>query len=260
MKKLPVETCLERAERLLEAATLIRPSSHESGDAPVAFMVLLHGCGSADGPQAVYARALAAAGIACLIVDSYAPREISRVEAVTRVCSGTMLWGRERAGDLLALLEWARHQSWIDATRLGAAGWSHGGWTIMDSLALAGEVGRHAGLSDLADDPLAGLSHVTLVYPWSGPGSHTFLRGWTRPCPGIMLLAEKDSVAGTMLPKQALQRARRTGAAIDLHVFAGATHSFDEETSMNPTFKYNAAQTTEAVRMVCERAAFDFGL
>jgi dienelactone hydrolase len=226
----------------------------------VPFMVLLHGCGSANGPQPAYAKALVAAGIACLIVDSHAPRKISRMEAVTRVCSGTMLWGREQAGDLLALFEWARHQPWVDATKLGAAGWSHGGWTIMDALALGREIGRHAGLSDVPDDPLAGLSHVSLVYPWSGPGSHTFLRGWTRSCPGIMVLAEKDSVAGTLLPKQALARARRSGAAIDLHVFSGATHSFDEESSLNPTFKYNPEQCAEAVNLVCDRAVYDLGL
>jgi dienelactone hydrolase len=256
MKRFPTESCLERAERLLPHAIVLRPDR----TGPVPLMVLLHGCGSPHGPQPAYARALVDAGIACVIVDSYQPRAIGRVQAVTRVCTGSMLWGRERAGDLLAILAWARAQDWVDPARLGAAGWSHGGWTIMDALALVGGVGRHAGLTGLPPDPLEGLSHVSLIYPWCGPGSHTGLRGWARPCNGLMILAGQDSVAGTRLPRHALRRARDSGASLDLHLFETATHSFDEQGSMNPTFKYCPGSAAQAIRMVSDRAVADFGL
>jgi dienelactone hydrolase len=256
MRRFPTETCPERAQRLLEHATVVRPD--RAG--PMPLMVLLHGCGSARGPQESYVAALVAVGIACVIVDSYAPRQISRTEAVTRVCSGTMLWGRERAGDFVALLAWARGQDWVDATRLGGLGWSHGGWTIMDALALGKEVGRRADLTDLDDDPLAGLAHVSLIYPWCGPGTHTFLRGWAKAIDGAMILASRDSVAGTRLPKLALNRARRSGAQIDLHEIAGATHSFDEQNSLNPTFHYQADQAGFAIDTVTARALRDFKL
>ncbi|MCU0883184.1 MAG: prolyl oligopeptidase family serine peptidase [Hyphomonadaceae bacterium] len=254
MKAFPKDTCLDRAERLLPHAQVLRP------DRPGMFplVVMLHGCGSPNGPQNDYARALVEAGIACVIIDSYQPRAIGRAQAVARVCTGTLLWGRERAGDLLAVLAWAKSQDWVDRERLGAVGWSHGGWTIMDALALGPEVARHAGLTDLPDHALDGLAHVSLIYPWCGPGSHTGLRGWTRPCNGLMLLAERDSVAGTRLPRHALRRARDSGADIDLHLFDGQTHSFDERQSLNPTFRYCPQSAARAIRIVKERALSDF--
>ncbi len=242
MKKFPRETLDARAERLLAHCQIIKPE----GDGPFPTAFLFHGCGDPDGPQPGYAKAAAAKGIASIVVDSFRPRGISLTEARVLVCSGLRLWGRERAGDLISLMHWARSQDWVKADCLAAAGWSHGGWTVMDALALGAEVAEFADLKDVPADPLAGLSTAFLVYPWCGLGAQTLRKGWQKSIPTFLMLGEDDTLSGTRYPLKAADKIRRNGSHIETHVYPGATHSFDEETSVNPTFRYNAAQTADA--------------
>jgi acetyl esterase/lipase len=45
---------------------------------------------------------------------------------------------------------------------------------------------------------------------------------------------------------RAADKVRSAGAAVETHIYPGATHSFDEETSVNPTFRFNLAQAADA--------------
>src|SRR5262249_37198936 len=96
-------------ERLMASAEVIRPE----GEGPFPIVLQFHGCGGIPSSQAQYAEVARDAGWATVIVDSYAPRRISRGEA-TLVCHGFELWGRERAGDVYAAMAWAREQPWAD--------------------------------------------------------------------------------------------------------------------------------------------------
>jgi dienelactone hydrolase len=227
MIKFSTETCITRAQRLAPYFTIIKPE----GEGPFPVAILMHGCGNQIGPQTDYAHAAAKQGIASVIVDSYSPRKISLLEARGLVCGGMRFWGRERAGDLLATLAWVRIQDWAQPDAIGAAGWSHGGWTVMDALALGSKVANYANLSDMPEDPLAGLKTAFLVYPWCGYGVQTHANGWVKPVPAMMLLGSKDSVSG----------------AVETIVYRDATHSFDETTSINPSFRYNEDYTQNAM-------------
>jgi dienelactone hydrolase len=150
------ETLEQRIARLTPHFALARPP----GDGPFPVVVMLHGCG---GPRPFLndmAEVAVRAGAAAVQVDSYAPRGISRVAAIATVCTGARLHGRERAGDLYAATAWARAQTWADRDRIVAMGWSHGGWTIMDALALrsGAEMRRVTGLEGLPEEPLEGLA------------------------------------------------------------------------------------------------------
>lgn len=235
MQRFPLETAERRAERLAAHWRIVRPD----GPGPFPLVVMLHGCGKADGPQGAFAAAAAARGVASLIVDSFAPRGIGRIEAASLVCTGMRLWGRERAGDALAALHWARRQDWARGDRLGLAGWSHGGWTAMDALALGGEVAGHARLEGLDGDPLAGVAGAFLVYPWCGAGAQTARRGWRRPVPAYFLLAERDLVSGVRMPLAAAARVAAGGSAVETETCAGATHAFDEVDTANPAYVYD---------------------
>ena len=243
MKRFPRETLSARADRLSPAAVIIKPD----GDGPFPVGIMHHGCGNADGPQIHYAKAAARAGIASVIVDSYGPRRLSLTQARTLVCGGLHLWGRERAGDLLAMLHWVRQQAWADPSRLAAAGWSHGGWTIMDALALGPACAEHARLTDVPANPLDGLKTVFLVYPWCGFGAQTHKKGWTRAISAHMILGQKDSVSGVRFPLRAAAAARLSGAQVETDIYPNATHSFDEVTSVNPTFRHDPALEARAI-------------
>lgn len=247
MIRLPSETLFARTARLSPHFKAVKPDPGVFGAGPYPTTIMMHGCGDQNGPQFAYAQGAATHGVASIIVDSYTARRIDKAQAAGLVCAGLRLWGRERAGDVFAALHWARQQDWVDADTLSLAGWSHGGWSVMDALALGPQVSKHAAITDLGENELAGVKAAFLVYPWCGAGAQTPSRGWLKPIRAFMLLAEKDSVAGVRLPLAALGRAARSGASVDSIVYPRATHCFDEENTFNPTFRFDRGDTVRAI-------------
>lgn len=238
------ETLAQRIKALSAHFTIVRPD----GAGPFATVVLLHGCGGRKPLMDRWADVIKHSGCAAIIVDSYAHRRISRVEAYATVCTGMRLWGRERAGDLYAALAFARAQDWCDSNRLVAAGWSHGAWTIMDGLTMApdGEAQRATGITDLPAEPLDGLVATFLAYPYTGRASFAVRRAW-RVAPACTAIAcGRDHIVGREEPRRALGKLKSQGAPIDLHWFETATHAFDEPEAQDARVRYDAALTARA--------------
>jgi dienelactone hydrolase len=233
------ETLQQRITRLEPHFTVARPDA--SGRAPV--VIMLHGCGGPRPFTEGMARVATEAGAAAILVDSFAPRRISRVAAIATVCTGAQLQGRERAGDLYAAIAWARTQSWADPERIVAMGWSHGGWTIMDALALrsGAEMARATRIDDLPAEPLEGLAGTLIVYPYASVGSYAGRRDWRLAPRSIAVLCGRDYIVGT--PRGPLERQRARGAPIDIHFFEDATHAFEDEFAEDPRVRYNPAAT-----------------
>ena len=204
-----------------------------SGPGPFPCVILMHGCG---GPQPYlfrYAKVVTEVGAAAILVDSYAARGIGRLEAHLTVCTGLRLRGAQRADDLFQVMEWLGGQPWADAARIGAAGWSHGGWTLMDALALAGRDPERA-------HRLAALKQVFLVYPYAGPPALTARRGWGTLRPEVTcVLAGRDQVVGWRSPKRALARLEADGVRVDHHLFDDATHAFDDDQASDPRTRFD---------------------
>jgi dienelactone hydrolase len=239
MPNAAAETLSERAVRLEPHFTIARPE----GAGPFPVLVMLHGCG---GPRPFLddiARVAVEAGAAVINVDSYAPRRIGRIAAFATVCTGARLHGRERAGDLYAALSWARAQSWADPNRIAAVGWSHGGWTIMDALALrpGAEMAHATGLGDLPAEPLEGLAGALIVYPYTGVGTLAGRRDWRLAPKSVAIVAERDYIVGSS--RAALERQRARGSPLEILLFAGATHAFEDEHAEDPRVRYNPAAT-----------------
>jgi dienelactone hydrolase len=221
----------------VSAASLINHAklSLPRGEGPHPLVMLLHGCGGVQPYLADYAAAAVEAGVAALIVDSFAPRGISRLNAHATVCTGLRLRGVERAKDLFALLAWARTQAHIDPERIALAGWSHGGWTAMEAFAR----------------PPAALTHhldqvraVIAVYPYAGPLALTARRGWGGRRPQVFgVLAEADHVVGVKAPEQAFRRLSADGLNVELLRLSGATHAFDDAHASDPRTRHDPAHT-----------------
>jgi dienelactone hydrolase len=236
----PSETVQSRIARLAPHFIVTQPD--RSGRRPV--LLMLHGCGGSRPFQKDIAEIAAQAGAAAVQVESYAPRRISRVAAIATVCTGARLHGKERAGDLYAAAAWARAQSWADPQRIAAIGWSHGGWTIMDALALRSgeEMRRATGLTDLPGEPLDGLAAAMIVYPYASVGSFAGRRDWRlAPARCTAIVAGRDYIVGSS--RAALERQRARGAAMDIVVFEAATHAFEDEFAEDPRVRYCAAST-----------------
>jgi len=246
------ETLEQRIARLEPFYDVRRPAGSVART-PV--VIMLHGCG---GPRPFIEEmgdAAAEAGATAILVDSFAPRRISRVAAFATVCTGARLQGRERAGDLYATVAWARQQPWADAGRISVIGWSHGAWTIMDALALRSgeEMRRATGLEDLEGEPLDGLTATMLVYPYTGVGTYTGHREWRLSPRSTAIIAERDYIVGSS--RAALERQRARGTPMEIHLFENATHAFEDQDAEDPRVRYNPAATTREHQMLREMIA-----
>lgn len=248
MKKLPTETLEERIHRLHPFFEVHKPH----GEGPFPVILMFHGCGRVDEPMPPYIKEAIKSGFACISVDSYGPRHLSTIEALTTVCTGLQLWGRDRAGDLIAVLNWAKTLDWVDNENIHAAGWSHGGWTIMDAIALEDELSEHSRISDLEKNPLEDLKSAFLVYPWCGAGSFSMSRGWKRNVPSHMIVCGRDVVVGDYLPKRTAQKLKHEGIDIEVTYFECGTHSFDEPQTIHPGQRHDADLTHRASKMLVD--------
>ena len=256
MKKFPVETVNERATRLSQNFEIFRPE----GNGPFAVVFMFHGCGRPTSPMVAYAETLQKAGIAAVLVDSYTPRDVNLVEAGTLICTGLKFHGKERSGDVVAALHWAGSQDWINKEKIGAAGWSHGGWTIMDALSQEDKIGTNAYLNDIGKTPLENLKFAFMVYPWCGAGSYSFAYGWRRHIPAHMIIGGRDMVVGDFFLNKTVERLRRDGVDIETTFFENATHSFDEQGTFHPAQRYSRKYTSMACDILLDFAQRKFGL
>jgi dienelactone hydrolase len=211
-----------------------------AGLGPFPVALILHGCGGKTPFLEDYARAAVQAGWAAVVVDSLKPRGLSTLDGKLLVCTGLTLGGVKRAADVFAMTHWLEGQAWADPKRIFLAGWSHGGWTIMDGYAVGVNAARATGLVDA--DPVKLRERVKgalLVYPYAGYPSLTSARGWGEWGPRVWsVLGGKDQVVGWKAPAKALDRLARDGLPVDRVFYADATHAFDDDKANDPRARY----------------------
>jgi dienelactone hydrolase len=233
-----------RIAALVEGADIVKPA----GNGPFPVVVQLHGCGGKKPHQARWAEVARDAGWAAMVVDSYRHRGITSLQAYTSVCTGMRLWGRERAGDLYAAMHWLRTQAWVDPARIAVAGWSHGGWTVLDAMSL--EPGRDmawaTGLTGLDAEPLAGLIGAFVVYPFVGPGSVARSHGLRVDASTLALVGTRDVIVGGRSVGRALERMATPREPVSVVVLEGATHAFDEPETRDMRTRYDPELTARA--------------
>ncbi|CAH0206244.1 dienelactone hydrolase family protein [Roseomonas sp. CECT 9278] len=178
-------------------------------------VVALHGCSGlarADRPlrlparEADWAARLAERGHAVVFPDSFGSRGLG--EACGRADHPVTPQG-VRAGDARAALAWAAAQPGEPPGGGILLGWSHGGSTV---------------LWTLAAPPRAGLLRGAVAFY---PGCGAVVRrapGWSAPVPLLMLLGELDD--WTPAP-QCLALAARAPARVEMVEYRGARHNFD---------------------------------
>ena len=111
--------------------------SRPSGAGPFPAIVAMHGCGgllSNKGQlrsrEMDWAERVVAAGYAVLFPDSFTAR------GVREICTATSrsIFPKDRADDVAAAAEWLGSQPFVDKSRLGLIGWSHGAMAVLWAL------------------------------------------------------------------------------------------------------------------------------
>lgn len=223
---------------------VIRPE----GDGPFPTALLASGC---DGPKdnlARWAEALNRAGWAAVVVDSHGPRGLTADPMWRLVCAGALLPGGARAGDLAVALADIRRMSFVDPERLGLIGASHGGWAVLDLLALADRGRRPENLrrwpAAPGNDPLHGVVAVAALYPYCGPASRVRRAGWQRDVPVLIVSVAEDTIVPEADCLAVAERAEAAGLPVTVSRFSGVTHGFDQqEKSVLTTLRYDAEAT-----------------
>lgn len=237
-----MDTLAERWARLEPHMTLVGPDD----DRPRPTVILFHGCGGLRDHLPLYAQAARAAGWRACVVDSYTPRDISQMAALAFVCTGMILRGGERSGDVLAAIHGLSQRPDVDGSRLALAGWSHGGWAIMEAMSLDPDPFGAAGLRDAEACDLSGVRAVWLAYAYVGFAAFNRMRPW-RHCPRVLAVtARRDHLTTVRNAEQVNAMIRDCGAEVETWIAEG-THSFDEPMNA-PPMRYDAALAEEARR------------
>jgi dienelactone hydrolase len=218
-----LDTTAERWTKLQPHVQVFGPDD----DKPRPAVILFHGCGGMRPHLPLYAQAAVDAGWRAFVVDSYAPRGWGRAVGLGLVCTGAIFHGSERSGDVLAALWGVGRRADVDASTLVLAGWSHGGWAIMDLMTLPLDRPGHAYLADPDAALLDGVQGLFLVYPYVNVGALSRLRPWVRGPRTYAVIAEKDHLVRPPSAERIYHAARRGGADVTLWTSPG-THSFDE--------------------------------
>lgn len=232
----------------------------ENAEGPVPAVLMFSGCGGVISVQSEYGAAANANGIAAVIVDSHGARGIGSIGARLFTCTALRMRGDERARDVIAALDHVRTLDGIDSDRLALTGWSHGGWTLLDTLSLVQDDTPPRGLDAPPENALGGVRAVIPIYPYCGfiirARGHDIGNG----IPVDALLAEDDVIADPRACERLFERQNEAGARIDWTLFEGQTHAFDApDQPYDPRVRYDAEATERAHEWWIERLSVRLG-
>lgn len=236
-----MDTLCDRWARLEPFAQVVGPDD----DRPRPTALLFHGCGGLRDHLPLYAQAAVRSGWRAVIIDSYAPRGWSREFALATVCTGVLLRGAERGGDILASIHGVSARPDVDPTRIALAGWSHGGWGIMEAMSSDPNPAAALGVRDAQALDLSGVKAAYLAYPYVGIAAPNRMRPW-RHCPRTLaVISQKDHLTTVRNAQRVHEMIRCCGVEVETWVAPG-THSFDEPTSV-PPMHYDPGLADEAI-------------
>jgi dienelactone hydrolase len=179
------------------------------GAAPVAAVVVLHGCDGIEPHYRQWAQRLAGWGYAALLIDSFRPR------GLTQVCNQGMLVPPEaQARDAFDGAAWLRATPAVRARRVGVIGFSHGGWAILKAV-LAGLVRRPG---EPAFD--AAVAYYPGCEARDPPG---------RPLETdtLILIGDADDWTPVARCTRWRDEVQTAGHVLQMKVYPGARHGFD---------------------------------
>ena len=227
------------------------------GDGPFPAVVIMHDCSGlgprSSGSPARWARELLQQGYVVLIPDSFTPRGFDNGVCTVPGNQQRGVRGLARAADAYAALGALRALAYVQRDRIGIMGGSHGG-----SATLATMVTPRNAKDPLAGAKADGFAAGLALYPgctgtygeWSTThasgniGPMTGYAGVYKPLAPLLILAgEKDDWTPAEPCRQMAEVARAQGLPMDIHVYPGAHHSFDNDSPVRYVAQRNNASS-----------------
>jgi dienelactone hydrolase len=236
-------------------ATLIKPD----GEGPFPAVVIMHDC-SGLGPRSSgaplrWAGELVQQGYVVLIPDSFAPRGFPNGVCFIPGNQSAVANGYVRAADAYGALVLLRALPYVDGTRVGVMGGSHGGWTTLAAMFTPLEPD-----SALAQAKREGFSAAIALYPscaarygdWSTArakgqkfGPPVSYSGIYKPiAPLLILIGERDDWTPAEPCRHLAETSRAAGFPVEIKIYPGAYHSFDSDRPVRYDGQRNNASST----------------
>jgi len=211
-------------EKPLElSGRLFRPA----GEGPFPAVVLLHGCGGVMLTSTAMDRAanpLLDSGYVVLIVDSFGPRHVDSVcgDPMLVCVNGQPLGtrsptARERADDAFAAQRFLSSLPFVDSSRIGLLGWSHGGIAALRTW--------ERNVATTGTPPFAAIAAYYPCCAVEGAGGDQDAASARVPL-AIFIGTNDDWCPVTFCQSLAVREAA-LGRDLSLAVYPGATHNFD---------------------------------
>jgi dienelactone hydrolase len=193
----------------------------------------------------------AAKGYVAVLVDGFGPRGYpagfprfsydSRPDAVNEVTV--------RPLDAYGALTWLRARKDVDGDRIGLQGWSNGGSAALATMAAG---------TGLAPTSLKGFNAALVFYPACRLRGR-FDDGYRPYAPVRVFHGTADEEVSYQRCRSLVERSRKAGGDIDITIYPGAVHGFDDPgraRQANPAnAKAKADATTRALRFFEEQLA-----
>jgi len=229
-------------------ATMLKPE----GPGPFPAVVIMHDC-SRLGPRSSgapirWARELLERGYVIVLPDSFTTRGHAGGVCTNPSPSRNDVAPARRAPDAYAALAYLRTLPYVDGSRIGIMGGSHGGSTTLASV-VAPETEREP----LAREKRTGFTAAVALYPgcaarlggWrtvrqaGGSSPITNYVGVYKPvAPLLILIGENDDWTPAEPCRKLTEIARGAGYPVSIKVYSGAHHGFDSNNPVN----YNPAR------------------
>jgi dienelactone hydrolase len=186
------------------------------GNGPFPALVLLHGCGGPQPGNALWATELNKWGYATMEVDSFFGRGVR--EICTNLNKVTV---SERVVDAYMALDHLRTLSFVDKDRIGVMGWSHGAMVVQSALR------DHRRFNEPR------FKTGVAMYPW---------------CDRVTLYAPMLVIVGSADDWTPSSRCSvyQTYEKVELHIYDGIWHSFDNPGSMRTYLGHQLGYSHEA--------------
>jgi dienelactone hydrolase len=220
-------------------ATVYRPE----GSGPFPAVVMMHDCSGlgprSSGAPARWARELVAHGYVVILPDSFTTRGHAGGVCTDASPGRAEVRPSRRARDAYAALAYARRLPYVDGSRVGLMGGSHGGSTTLTAM-----VAPASERDPLAREKQSGFAAAVALYPgcaarlgdWrvtraSGTsGPITEYVGTYKPiAPLLILVGEADDWTPAEPCRRLTEAAQRAGQPVRIKIYPGAHHSFDSD-------------------------------
>ncbi len=219
--------------------TLLRPE----GSGPFPAIVIMHDCSGlgprSSGAPGRWANELVGRGYVVVIPDSFSTRDHASGVCTDASSRRAEVSPYRRVRDAYAALAYVRALPYVDGSRVGLMGGSHGGSTTLASM-----VAPVSDRDPLAREKRAGFAAAIALYPGCGArlggwrvtrqsglsGPITEYAGVYRPlAPLLILVGEIDDWTPAEPCRRLADVASATGYPVTTKIYAAAHHSFDSD-------------------------------